>query len=372
MTTVADIRQTMDAAFPPPLAEEWDRVGLICGDPSASVSRVAVALEATDAVVDHAIDQDADMLIVHHPLLLTGTHSVATDDPKGRLLHRLIKNDCALFAAHTNADAAQGGVNDILANLLGVTETKPLNPIKSTLHKWGVMVPVDHVEKVKDAVFAVGAGKIGQYSHCSFETEGTGQFLPEDGSHPALGSVGKIEHATEVRVEFVARPNLDNDIIDAIARAHPYEEPAFDCVTMSGGVIGGIGRVGKLASPTTLKEFAQRVADALPETVEGIRAAGDPDTRIETVALCSGAGDSFLDQARAMGADVYVTSDLRHHPADEHLRRGTPVLVDTAHWASEFPWCASVATMMREQLGLPAEVIEVRTDPWTVHATKKR
>ena len=106
--------------------------------------------------------------------------------------------------------------------------------------------------------------------------------------------------------------------------------------------------------------------------MEGIRAAGDPDTRIETVALCSGAGDSFLDQARAMDADVYVTSDLRHHPADEHLRRGTPVLVDTAHWASEFPWCASVATMMLEQLGLPAEVIEVRTDPWTVHATKKR
>ncbi|WP_296105987.1 Nif3-like dinuclear metal center hexameric protein [uncultured Corynebacterium sp.] len=372
MITVADIRQTMDAAFPPALAEEWDRVGLICGDPSANVSRVAVALEATDAVVDHAIDQGADMLIVHHPLLLRGTHSVATDDPKGRLLHRLIKHDCALFAAHTNADAAHGGVNDILADLLGVTETTPLDPIKTTLHKWGVMVPVDHVEKVKDAVFAEGAGKIGQYSRCSFESEGKGQFLPEDGSHPALGNVGTIEHATEVRVEFVARPSLDDDIIDAIGRAHPYEEPAFDCVTMSGGVLGGIGRVGKLASPTTLKEFTQRVADALPETVEGIRAAGDPDTRIETVALCSGAGDSFLDQARAVGADVYVTSDLRHHPADEHLRRGKPVLVDTAHWASEFPWCGSVATMMREQLDLPAEVIEVRTDPWTVHAIKKR
>ena len=371
MATVADIRKAMDVAYPPYLAEEWDRVGLICGDPSAQVSHVAIALEATDTVVDKAIEQGAGMLIVHHPLFLRGTHSVAADDAKGQLVHRLIKNDCALFAAHTNADAAEGGVNDVLADLLGVSDTTPLSPITTTFHKWGVMVPTGDADTVKDAVFAAGAGQLGAYSHCSFECEGRGQFLPEDGAHPTIGSIGHVEKVAETRVEFVARSDKYEAIVAAIADAHPYEEPAYEYVTAHSGVMGGIGRVGRLIAPTTLSDFTQHVADVLPDTVEGVRAAGNPDAIIETVALCSGAGDSFLDRARAVGADVYVTSDLRHHPADEHLRRGGPALVNTAHWASEFPWCGSVATMMRDDVDVSAEVLDVRTDPWTIHARKR-
>ncbi|MEE8868470.1 MAG: Nif3-like dinuclear metal center hexameric protein [Acidipropionibacterium acidipropionici] len=265
MTTVADIRASLDTWYPPELAETWDRPGLVCGDPADSVSTVACALEATDAVVEAAIDAGAQMLVVHHPLLLRGVSSVAADTPKGRIVHRLIRSGIALMSAHTNADAAVGGVNDVLAELLGIRVTGPLE-------------------------------------------------------RAAVG---------------------DN----------PLE---------------GIGRVGQLDESMTLRDLTARVAERLPATVWGVRAAGDTQRTVRTVALCSGAGDSLLEDAARSGADVYLTSDLRHHPADEHLRAGGPALIDTAHWASESPWCRSVADRISAAHDVTTTVLDVRTDPWTI------
>lgn len=277
-TTVGDIRRVIHEAYPPELAESWDAVGLVCGDPHAEVSTVAFALDCTQEVADKAVELGAHMLVVHHPLLMRGVTSVAADTPKGKVIHTLIRNGVALLSAHTNADKARPGVNDKLAELVDITPGRPIVPVE----------PYDDLEE-------------------------------------ALG----------------------------------------------------LGRVGELPEAITLREFTQRVADALPETEWGVRAAGDPERMVKRVAVSSGSGDSFLDKAAALGVDVYVTSDLRHHPVDEHLRAAHlmdpegPAVVDTAHWASEFPWTAQARDIVESVLRVKTEIIDIRTDPWTISAQKE-
>ncbi|MCK7660022.1 Nif3-like dinuclear metal center hexameric protein [Corynebacterium antarcticum] len=371
-STVAEIRRIMDTAYPPYLAESWDSVGLICGDPDAPVDRVVFALDCTDEVARAAVDAGADMLIVHHPLLLRGVDSVAADTPKGRVLHTLIRGGVALFAAHTNADSARPGVNDALAETIGITPDRAVAPKHGAgPDKWGVHIPAPDAETVKQALFDAGAGAIGDYRECSFQFPGKGQFRPVDGANPTLGSVGELEHVDEVRVEFVAPRSRRGAITAALRAAHPYEEPAFDITTTEDAgdpdTAPGLGRIGDLPEPMRFADFVQQVADRLPVTEWGVRAAGDPDRMVRRVAVCSGSGDSFLDTVAAMGdIDVFLTSDLRHHPVDEHLRAGGPAVIDTAHWASESPWCARAAELIADEAGVDTRVLDIRTDPWTI------
>lgn len=372
MTTVGDIREVLDRAYPPHLAESWDKVGLICGDPNAEVTKVAFALDCTQAVAERAVAMGAQLLVVHHPLLLRGVTSVAADTPKGKVIHTLLAGGVALFAAHTNADSARPGVNDRLAELVGITPGRPILPKPAAgVDKWGVMVPATDVEAVKAAIFAAGAGAIGDYSECAFTFSGEGQFRPGTDAAPTIGSVGELEKVAETRIEFVAPTALRRKVHAALIDAHSYEEPAFDCVATESfddlEQAYGLGRIGELPEPMTLREFTQQVANALPMTEWGVRAAGDPDAVIRKVAVSSGSGDSFLDAVRGLGVDVYVTSDLRHHPVDEYLRAGGPAVIDTAHWASEFPWCAQAADIVAET-GVATEIIDIRTDPWTLSA----
>lgn len=369
---LSEVISVLEAAYPPALAAGWDSVGLVCGDPADPVGRVMVAVDATAAVVDDALAWGAQLLLVHHPLLLRGVDTVGAHTPKGALLHRLIRGGCALYTAHTNADSADPGVSDALAHALGLTVTGPLDPAPAEpLDKWVVMVPETDTAAVRDALFAAGAGEVGAYSCCSWTVSGTGQFLPGAGADPAVGAVGRIEQVREDRVEVVARRPLRSRVLAALRAAHPYEEPAFDVLELADtGSALGIGRVGTLDPPQTLRAFTERVRRALPETAWGVRAAGDPDTVVRTVAVCGGSGDSLLGAARSRGVDAYVTADLRHHPADEHLRGGGPVLVDVAHWASEQPWCAQALGVLEARFGhldgWAGAVSTVRTDPWTL------
>ena len=373
MTTVGDIRSILDTAYPPALAESWDAVGLICGDPADEVHKVAFALDCTQAVAEEAVRLGAQMLVVHHPLLMRGVTSVAADTPKGKVIHTLIRGGVALFAAHTNADSARPGVNDRLAELVGIAPGRPILPKSGGgVDKWGVHVPPADVDTVKKALFDAGAGEIGNYRDCAFDIEGTGQFTPVEGADPTDGEIGQTYRAAEVRVEFVAPARLRRPLIDALRAAHPYEEPAFDILEMADTTDTadalGLGRIGELPEPMTLREFTQQVADALPVTEWGVRAAGNPDAVVQKVAVSSGSGDSFLDAVRGLGVDVYVTSDLRHHPVDEYLRAGGPPVIDTAHWASEFPWTSQAAEIVGEKAGVDTHVIALRTDPWTLSA----
>lgn len=376
MVHVKDVVHALETAYPPQLAESWDQVGLICGDPSAEVRKVAFALDCTQEVAEAAVAKGAQLLVVHHPLLLRGVHSVAASTPKGKVIHTLISGGCALFAAHTNADSARPGVSDILAELVGITPGRPIKPVTlGGTDKWGVQVPPANTAALKQALFREGAGANGDYSECAFTIDGHGEFTPQDGAVPTDGQVGEHYQAAETRIEFVAPTKLRRRLVDTLRNAHPYEEPAFDIVQLEDTAdlanATGLGRIGELPEPMTLREFTQQVADALPETVWGARAAGDPDRLVQKVAVSSGSGDSFLADVSKLGVDVYVTSDLRHHPVDEHLRAGGPAVIDTAHWASEFPWTTQAEGIVAP-LGVDTEILQIRTDPWTVSAHPAR
>nr|WP_221333757.1 Nif3-like dinuclear metal center hexameric protein [Nocardia transvalensis] len=368
---MSELIGVLDAAYPPRLAESWDSVGLVCGDPGDPVSRVMFAVDATAGVVDEAIAWGAQALVVHHPLLLRGVDTVAANTPKGALLHRLIRNGCALFTAHTNADSADPGVSDALAKTLGIAVTGPLNPKPAAaVDEWAIQVPHEHSDALLAALFAAGAGGTDNYRDCCFRTPGTGQFRPVDGANPAVGEVGSLERVAEDRIEVIAPPSARAAVLAALHAAHPFESPAFHVTERAALPSGlGLGRVGELPRPESLRDFTAHVRAALPGTAWGVRAAGDPDRTIRTVAVCGGAGDSLLNTVSRLGVDAYVTADLRHHPADEHLRAGGPALIDAAHWATEFPWCAQAADILRAALPtVETRVCTLRTDPWTLGA----
>ncbi|OBF71822.1 Nif3-like dinuclear metal center hexameric protein [Mycobacterium sp. 852002-51613_SCH5001154] len=366
---LADVIDVLDEAYPPRLAESWDSVGLVCGDPDDAIESVTVAVDATAAVVDEV--PAGDLLLAHHPLLLRGVDTVAASTPKGALVHRLIRTGRSLFTAHTNADSASPGVSDALAQALGLTVEAALEPRTAApdLDKWVIYVPRDNAEAVRAAVFEAGAGHIGDYSHCSWSVSGIGQFLPHEGASPAVGSVGAVEKVAEDRFEVVAPAGIRAAVLAAMRAAHPYEEPAFDVFALlppPGDA--GLGRIGALPRAEPLRDFVARVEAALPRTAWGVRAAGDPDLPVSRVAVCGGAGDSLLDAAAGAGVQAYVTADLRHHPADEHRRASGVALIDVAHWASEFPWCHQAADLLRSRFGaaLPVRVCTIRTDPWNM------
>lgn len=378
--TLRDVTDALEAAYPPALAMEWDAVGLVCGDPAQPVGSVLFAVDPTPETVREAIDSGAGLLVTHHPLLLRGVHGVGADTPKGALLHTLIRAGVGLFTAHTNADIADPGVSDALAAALGLAVAGPLQPEPAEpLDKIVTFVPVGPaIAQVHTALSDAGAGRFGNYSHCSFATAGTGQFLPLDGAVPAIGEVGRLERVAETRLEMVLPRSRRNQVVAALRAAHPYEEPAYDLLEMAPLPSSrGLGRIGSLPEPEPFGAFTERVAAALPATAWGVRGAGDPDRPIHRVAVSGGSGDSALGAAARAGVDAYVTADLRHHPASEHLLDGTgpggpvPALVDVAHWASEWPWCEQAAGVVRAALGgsVSVSVSRLRTDPWTTAAT---
>ncbi len=371
---LADVTEALDAAYPPRLAQPWDSVGLVCGDPDDALDSVTIAVDATAAVVDEV--PDGGLLLAHHPLLLRGVDTVAASTPKGRLVHRLIRSGRSLFTAHTNADTAAPGVSDALAGVLGLTVEAVLEPGSGApdTDKRVSYVPAEDAEAVRAGVFAAGDGEIGDYSSCSWRVAGIGQFLPGDGASPAIGRVGAVEHVAEDRIEVVAPARARGKVWAALRAAHPYEEPAFDVFALQPVPEGtGLGRIGTLPQPEPLSAFVSRVSAGLPATSWGVRAVGDPDMLVSRVAVCGGAGDSLLRAAAGADVQAYVTADLRHHPADEHRRSSAVALVDVAHWASEFPWCAQAAEVLQSAFGaaLSVRTCAIRTDPWNLAESHK-
>lgn len=385
--TLADVIALLERRYPPEHAEAWDAVGTVCGDPAQPVAKVAFAIDATRAVVDEALSWGADLLVTHHPLFLRPVHSVAATTFKGDVVHRLIRGGCGLHAVHTNADAAREGVPQALAEAIGLVDTSPLVPLPAEpLDKHVVFVPQADAEALVDALADAGAGDLGHYSRCAWTTTGTGTFIPGEHADPAIGDLGAVSRVTEARVEMVAPRHRRDAVVSAMRQAHPYEEPAFDVLELAsspGGI--GHGRVGRLPAPMALRAFAERVAQVLPPTAQGVRVAGDVDGLVTRVAVVAGSGDSFFDAVRAAGVDAYVTGDLRHHPALEARERarfeaardgsapddGRPFLVDVAHTAGEWPWLARVAALLAEDcLAQHGTTVETRvstlsTDPWT-------
>lgn len=371
MTTLADAVAALDELYPPGLAEPWDAVGLVCGDPVATVGKVLFAVDPTPSVAQEALAAGAQLLVVHHPLYLAGTTSVAADDAKGRLVHELIRGGCALLVAHTNADRARPGVSDALAALFDLQGTEPLDPVPEQLDKLAVFVPVEHAEKLREALSAAGAGRLGDYDSCTWSTTGEGTFRPLPGARPAIGTVGALERVPEVRLETVVPRALRRTVVAALRAAHPYETPAYDVTPLADlPSVAGLGRVGDLPEPVPFGDFVERTARLLPPTAWGVRGAGDPARMVSRLAVCGGSGDSAIGVAAASGAQAYLTSDLKHHRTSE-APEGL-ALVDAAHWSTEWPWLPSAAGALGAALarvgGVETVVSTLRTDPWTTAA----
>jgi dinuclear metal center YbgI/SA1388 family protein len=370
VATLSDLLDLIHGWYPPHTADSWDAVGLVYGDPDAEVRKVLFAVDPAPAVAAEAADWGADLLVVHHPLFLKPVHGFAATTPKGRTLATLAGARCALLTAHTNADQAVGGVSEALATALGLTEQRPLRVARgASIDKLTVYVPADAAAPVRAAIAEAGAGRIGDYDFASFSSPGEGRFRPLDGAEPAIGTIGEIETVDEVRVEVVMDRARRGSVVAAMLAAHPYETPAYDVVELADpeSSAAGTGRVG-VVERTTLADFAAGVAAALPETAQGVRVAGDPQRSVRRIAVCGGAGDFLLDEVAGSGADVYVTSDLRHHPASEFVERGGPALIDVAHWAAEWTWLPVVEAKLRETLGdsVDTRVSTINTDPWTL------
>lgn len=366
---LADVVALLHTWYPPATADSWDAVGLVLGDPAQPVKKVLFAVDPTLEVAQEAAEWGADLLVVHHPLFLMPVTGFAATTPKGRIASTLAKAGCALLTAHTNADQAVDGVSEAMARALGLSDLTPLIPAPSeALDRLTVYVPGDAAAPVRAAMAEAGAGAIGTYDHCSFQSTGEGRFRPLEGADPAIGTVGTLEVVPEERIEVVLPRSRRTEVVRALLAAHPYEQPAYDVVEVAdpGLVTTGTGRRGTV-EVTTLGEFAEIVAAALPATAGGIRVAGDLAREVKRVAVCGGAGDFLLDRLATADVDVYVTSDLRHHKAAEFLESGGPALIDVAHWAAEATWLPVVSVKLQEALGDTVEtrVSEIRTDPWT-------
>lgn len=392
MPLLSDLLRALDDWYPQATAESWDAVGLSCGDPGTSVDTVLVAVDCLPETVDEAISVGAQLLLTHHPLLLSGVHGVPTTHPKGAMVHRMIRAGIAHFAAHTNADVAEQGVSAALAEALGLLGVRPLDPDPAPpLDHLSVFIPGENLDEVVDALTVAGTGSIGAYDQCTFTVEGTTTYRPLPGANPVDGEIGVLTRKPEVKLSVVMPRSLRSAALTAVRRVHPYEEVAFE-LTEHPSLPGptGTGRIGELPMPLSLREFTEHVAAVLPRTVWGVRAAGAPDQVIHTVAVCGGSGGSYAELARNAGADAYLTSDLKHHSTLETVNEQAGVsarplaLVDAAHWATEFPWLEVVARRLRESFvadslpgsasngsgggGLRVLVSETVTDPWTLHA----
>ncbi len=370
MPSLRDVVAVLDQLYDPRWADGWDAVGTVAGDPDAEVRRILFAVDPVQVVVDEAVDWQADLVVTHHPLYLKGVTSVAATTPKGKVVHDLLTHGIALHTCHTNADSPPLGVSEAMALALGLTDVRPLEPAADAIDTWVVYVPRPDAAAVASAMHDAGAGAVGDYDRVYFSSEGVGSFRPLDGAAPAIGAVGEVERVEEARLEMVAPRRLREKVRAALRAAHPYEEVAHHVLEIDAGPTGrGSGRIGVLPEPMTLRAFAAQVVSRLPDHHGATRVAGDPDQVVSTVALCGGSGDFLLGAADAAGADVYVTSDLRHHPVSEHREaRSACAVVDVPHWAAEWTWLPVAAREVAGRLGDTVEtrVSTVVTDPWTL------
>ena len=339
-----EIFSWIEQAAPLESAEPWDNTGLQVGSAGYQVDKVLLALDVTAEVVDEAIDKKVQLIICHHPMLFRPLKQLRTDTPEGNLLAKLVRGNISVYAAHTNLDSAPGGVNDALATRLGLIDVKPLRERREELVKIIVFVPPTHAEKVWNAMADAGAGFIGNYSHCSFQVQGKGTFLPLAGARPFCGEIEKLSTEDEIRVETVVPMRSSASVLRAMLNNHPYEEVAYDVIPMKNTLVrGGLGRIGDLPQAMTLSGFADSVKSALG--VSCLRLVGDVGVQVRKVAVCGGAGADLIGDAAFGGAEVLVTGDIKYHDAQNALAHHLCIL-DAGHYATEIP----VLDVLRQQL----------------------
>jgi dinuclear metal center YbgI/SA1388 family protein len=347
-------------------AESWDNVGLLVGDPGQSVSKAMLTIDYTPEVACEAAGETCDVVIAYHPPIFDALKRVIAGGASGAVFDA-VRRGLALYSPHTALDVAEGGTNDMLADAIALKERAPLRlaQTKATQYKLVTFVPEKDADRVSNALFEAGAGRIGKYSACSFRSAGTGTFFGEEGTNPAIGQSGRLERAEELRVETVVPISKVDVVIQALRASHPYEEPAFDLQTLAAPPEGlGMGRIGEFGSPVSRAELVERVKRELE--LSHVLVAGPTEGTANRAAVCAGACGNLLDDALSQKADVYVTGEMRHHDALKAAKAGMTV-VCTLHSNSERAVLKRLQRRLAERLpALPMVLSRQDRDPFAV------
>jgi len=359
---LAEVTNALERIAPTRFAESWDNVGLLAGDPEQDVTRAMLMIDYTDAVAAEAQAAKCELVIAYHPPLFDAVKRLRA----GELVFDAIRRGVAIYSPHTALDVAEGGTNDTLADAIGLSERSPLRLVepKATQYKLVTFVPEKDVERVSRALFDAGAGRIGNYTSCSFRSGGTGTFFGEEGTKPAIGQSGRLEMAAEIRVETIVEMRNIERVIRALRESHPYEEPAFDLNQLAAAPTGlGLGRVGTLP-PSPRGTLIEKIKRELG--LDHVLVSGPTEGDVTKAAVCAGACGDLLDDALRAGVGLYLTGEIRHHDAIKAARAGVTVIC-TLHSNSERPVLKRVKKKLEELVpGLDVRISESDRDPFVV------
>jgi len=362
-----EICRVLEGIAPLHLAQSWDHVGLLAGDPQAEHTSISLAIDLTAAVLDEAIEHKHDLVLAYHPPLFKPISSLRADSTgTDAIIWKAIRSNIAVYSMHTALDAADGGTNDVIAAMCGVTEMQPFEYADDNRRecKIVVFVPAESADALADAMADAGAGIIGEYEKCSFRIPGTGTFQGSAQSAPAVGRAGQYETVDEIRLEMVTPHAKLPGVVQAIQQAHGYDEPAFDIYPLAPRPVRGIGRIGRLAKQTSPAELAALLRQQV--ATQAVQIVGDPAARIGRVAVCVGAAGSLPFGLGLGAADCLITGEIRHHDALAIERMGFHAIA-LGHWVSERPVLAKLAETLRERLpDVPITVSEADRDPFQI------
>ena len=358
---IRDIITYIESIAPPGYQESYDNAGLILGDADMTVTSALISLDVTEAVIDEAIEAGCELIIAHHPILFKGIKRLNGKSYVERCVIKAIKNDIAIYAAHTNLDSITGGVNTKICEKIGLTNLKILVPAREQLLKLVTFIPEDHLDKVREALFAAGAGSIGKYDKCSFGSKGTGTFRGGSESNPYVGEVGEFHFEKEIRLETIVPRHLQNNILSALLSSHPYEEVAYDIYPLENSLPEvGAGMIGELPGGENEIDFLSRLLTIFGcKSIRYTYLLGKP---VKRVAVCGGSGSFLLSAAMKAGADVFITADMKYHEffdAEEKI-----VIADIGHYESEqFTRELFYEILIKKFPNFALRLSEVKTNP---------
>lgn len=334
MVKVRDVIEAMENWAPSQLAESWDNVGLITGDPEIQVQSVIIALDITEGTITLALRNRASIIVSHHPPLFKPLKNLTGSDLSSRIIRLAVKENISLYTSHSNLDQASNGVSQALAEKLGLNNITPLSPGNCELLKFVTYTPPEYTDKIREAAGYAGAGVIGKYNLCSFTFRGTGTYIPSSSASPYEGESGKLSRVTEDRLEMIVPAPLISKVVEETRKVHPYEEMAYDIIPLSQKEpTFGYGAVGDLHEPMRLSLFTEHVSKSLE--IETLKVSKGENKSIKRVAVMGGSGGDFIPRAISIGADAYVTGDLGHH--DFLNNCSSTILIDASHRATELP-----------------------------------
>jgi dinuclear metal center YbgI/SA1388 family protein len=361
------IDRVLEPLAPLELSQSWDNTGLLVGDEQACCDGLLLCIDLSEEVIAEAVKLGLNLIMAYHPPLFKPISRVlAASRETDRLIWLAASNRLAVYSMHTALDAAEGGANDVLAEMIGLVDVEPFEhvPTGPEEKKLVTFVPAEQLEAVAEAVFQAGAGRIGDYQKCSYRLAGEGTFFGTEGTKPAVGQKGRLERVPEIRFECVVPAHRVGPVVEALCDAHPYEEPAFDVYPLDRRPARGLGRVGRLKKPETLAELAARLRAGTGATYTQM--VGKPNRRLSRIAVCVGAaGRLTLDGPATRDIDATVTGEIRHHDALAYLRHGQ-CAVALGHWASERPALSALRKRIRSADGsLEVRVSRADRDPFT-------